>query len=466
MADISVAEKHVVIGSVCPYNGYRRGTVGGSVTHMGKAGGILERESIMKLRSCLMIVPFLLAVIFAAAALEPAKWLSLGGDYQRSGRSLDPGPTGGCIKWQFEADAAVVGSITVGSGGRVHVPCQDGKLYTLDAGGRVSWVFDANTPLWSAASIGPDGGLYVGGENGTLYAIDPNGVMRWTYDTNDLIYSSPAVGPNGDVYVGSRDGTLYALTPDGAELWRFTTNGTGKLPAGSILASPAVGQDGTVYIGAMYDPNLYALNPADGSVKWACGFEPASGEDGGWCFASPVVGENGTIYQTLLYDSHLYAIEPDTGTILWATDLLDLTKFGISSEGLDLDAAGWSEPVIGLDGVVYVCLDDPYLRAVGPDGTILWVNKLGDLGGFTLTADKNDLIYAACEDGNIYLVDPFGQDVTRFELGGWPAFPVIAGDDLLIAADAKDYSAYEAGGKNKVWAISSLCPEGSQLVSK
>ena len=199
-----------------------------------------------RLRLCLVVVPFLFAVIIAAVPPQQAKWASLGGDYRRSGLSRDPGPTGGCIQWQFETGAAVVGSITVGSDGRVHIPCEDGKLYTLDAGGKVLWVFDANTPLWSAASIGPDGGLYVGGQNGTLYAIDPNGKLRWTYDTNDAIYSSPAVAANGDVYVGSFDGTLHALASDGTELWQFTTAGPGLLPAGSILASPAIGQDGTV----------------------------------------------------------------------------------------------------------------------------------------------------------------------------------------------------------------------------
>jgi outer membrane protein assembly factor BamB len=416
----------------------------------------------MKLRSGLIIVLFLLAVIVAAVPPEPAKWASLGGNYQRSGRSLDAGPATGCLQWQFETGAALLGSATVGFDGRVHIPCEDGRLYTLDASGRVLWVFDANTPLVSAASIAPDGGLYVGGRNGTLYAVDPNGRLRWTCDTNDVIYSSPAVAANGDVYVGSFDGTLYALASDGTNLWQFTTKGAGSVPAGSILASPTIGPDGTVYVGGLYDPNLYALDPSDGRVKWACSFKST----GGWPFASPVVGDDGTIYQTLLYDSHLYAIEPDNGAVLWAVDLLDLAAFGISSQDLDPDAAGWSEPAVGPDGTIYVCLDDPYLRAVRPDGKMLWATRFGELGGFTLTVDKDNVVCAACEDGNIYVVNSSGRNITQFELGGWPAFPVIAGDGLLIATDSRDYSAYEAGSVNKVWAISSQCAEGSQKASR
>jgi len=415
----------------------------------------------MRLRSCLIVVPFLLAVIIAAAP-QGAKWLSLGGDYRRSGLSQDEGPMSGGVQWRFETDAAVVGSVTVGLDGRIHIPCEDGKLYTVDADGTLLWAFDANTPLESAASIAPDGGLYVGGQDGSLYALDPNGQLRWTYQTGDAIYSSPAVAPNGDIYVGSSDGKLYALAADGNELWQFTTNGPGVLPTGSILASPAIGPDGTVYVGGLFDPNLYALEPTDGSVKWSCSFKPESGEDGGWPYASPVVGEDGTVYQTLLYDSHLYAVDPDTGAIIWATDLLDLSAFGVASEDLDSAAAGWSEPVLGPGGVIYVSLDDPYLRAIDPNGTILWATKLGELGGFTLTVDKNNTIYATGDDGNVYVVDPKGRELTRFELGGWPAFPVIAADDLLIVTDSRDYSGYEAPSKNTVWAISSKPPGESQ----
>jgi outer membrane protein assembly factor BamB len=415
----------------------------------------------MKLRLYLIAVVCLLSGIVVAVPLGRPKWVSLGGDWHRSGLSEDAGPASGCVLWRFETDAAIVGSVTVGSDGRVHICCEDGKLYTLDPNASLLWVFDANTPLLSAPSIADDGSLYVGGDNGTLYAVNPDGTLRWTYDTADAIYSSPAVSPAGQVHVGSTDGTVYALEPNGAELWRFTTHGPGKLPTGSIFASPAIADDGTVYIGGVYDSNLYALNPSDGSVRWACAFNSATGEEGGAPFVSPVVGPDGTIYQTLLHDSRLFAIEPNAGTIRWAVDLLDLSAFGVSSENLDPAAAGWSEPVLGPDGTIYVDLDDPYLRAVNPDGSIRWVARLGELGGFTLTVDKNGMIYAAGDDGCVYVVDPDGQEVTRFELGGSPAFPVIAAEGLLILTDSQDYSGLSVGPKNMVWAISAQCPNGS-----
>lgn len=409
----------------------------------------------MKPRSCLVAVLSLLVLMVAAVPPILGEWASLGGDYQRTGLSRDLGPTWGCVTWKFQTGGAVTGSVTVGSDGRVHVPCEDGRLYTLDKDGKPLWVLDVNTPLQSAASVAPDGSLYVGGHDGMLYAVAPDGTLLWTYATGGAIYSSPAIGPNGDIYVGSSDGILYALTPDGAELWRFATDGPGMLPAGAVFASPAVDAEGTIYIGGLYDPNLYALNPSDGTVRWVCSFPSADGEEGGWPFASPVIAENGMLYQTLLYDSRLYAIASDLGTILWSTDLSDPSVIGVRPGDPEPGANGWSEPVLGLDGMIYVSLDDPYLRAVGPDGSIQWVAKLGDVGGFTLTVDRNNLIYAAGDDGFVYVVDMFGQEVTRFELTGWPAFPVIAAEDTLILGDSKDYSMLDKAPTNFVWAISS-----------
>jgi len=245
-----------------------------------------------------------------------SKWKSLGGDFSRTGLSDSNGPVSGCIKWQFETTKAVSASITVGIDNRVYIPCEDGKLYAIDSNGFLIWSYDANSPLISSPTIGPDGTVYVGALNGKLHAIDINGNLRWTHSTEGFVYSSPAVSADSNVYVGSQDGILYALGRDGSELWSFETKGPGEVPTGSIFASPAIGADETVYIAGLYDPNLYAINPIDGSIKWECNFESR-----GWPFASPVVADDGTIYQTLVYDSNLYAISPYDGNIIWSTDL-------------------------------------------------------------------------------------------------------------------------------------------------
>jgi len=384
------------------------------------------------------------------------KWKSLGGNFARTGLSDSNGPESGCIKWQFETTRAVSASVTIGADNTVYIPCEDGNLYALDPNGSIIWSYDANTPLISSPTIGPDGTLYVGGMNGKLYAVDINGNLLWTHSTEGFIYSSPAVSAEGNIYVGSQDGVLYALDKDGSELWSFETKGPGKVQMGTIFASPAIGDDETVYIAGLYDPNLYALDPADGSIKWTCNFESQ-----GWPFASPVIADDGIIYLTLLYDTNFYAIEPQDGSIIWSVDLADPAGgwFDPNYAQEYGDADGWSEPALGPDGTIYVSFDDPYLRAVDPIGEIQWVRRLGDMGGFILTVSNDGNIYAACDDGNLYVVNPNGEEIGRFQSQAWLNFPVIV-DNLLIVADSKDNSMLVIYENNKVYAISPECSEG------
>ncbi len=400
----------------------------------------------------------------AADANCPAaqgRWPSLGGDYTRSGMSPDEGLIEGAAQWTRDIGGSVIGSATVGCDGRVHVACEDGRLYTLDAGGVPLWTTDVNAPLLSAPSIGPDGRLFVGGRDGKLYSFDPNGRAGWTYAVGGEIYSSPAVASNGNVYFGSTNGRLHAFTADGSKRWSFQTEASANLQ-GAVFASPSIGADGTVYIAGLYDPTLYALDPADGSVKWACSFalypenpnDPNGAKTGGWPFTSPVVGPDGTIYQTLLYDSYLYAIEPDDGTIRWSVDLLETPVIDTTAMEFDPYADGWSEPVVGPDGTIYVSLDDPYLRAVDPGGALKWTVRLGDLGGFTLTVDANGLVYAACDDGCVYVVDADGRQIGRWQTAGWPAYPIVTADGAVLVTDSQDDSMLITDAANTVQSLS------------
>jgi len=394
-----------------------------------------------------------------------SKWPTLGGSSRRTGLSKAQGPEAGCVKWTFETGGAVVASVTAGFEGRVHIACEDGKLHTLDADGQLLWVYATDSAALSSPTVGPDGSLFVGAEDGRLHAIDVNGNVRWTYRMGGPVYASPAVAPNGNVYVGSADGVVHALANNGSELWRFQTKGPGVRPTGAVFASPAIGIDGDVYVAGLYDPNLYALDAKDGSVRWACRFAASDKQDSSqpgltaWPFVSPVVAENGTIYQALLHDAHLYAIEPGAGKIVWSVDLADLSSAGLGDQAVRLNGEVWSEPVLGPDGTIYLSTGDPYLRAVHPDGTIKWAKRLGEVGGFTLTVDRHGFVYAVSEDGYVYRVSPEGVETGRLALSGLPGFPVVAANDLLILADSKDYSLLVTNEQNTIWAISSEAME-------
>ncbi len=320
----------------------------------------------------------------------------------------------------------------------MHLSCEDGKLYTLDANGLLLWSYDANSPLLSSPSIGPDGSVFVGGQNGKLYAIDIDGNLRWTHSTNGFIYSSPAVSADGNVYVCSQDGILYALGQDGSELWSFETGGLSAVTSGAIFASPAVGPNDTVFIAGLYDPNLYALDSNNGSVKWSCSFLDPCEPNGlqPWPFASPVIAADGTVYISPIFEPNLYVIDSN-GSIIWSVDLADPCSCKY----------GWSEPALGPDGTIYVSFDDPYLRAVDPNGTVRWVTRLGMMGGFTLTVGSDGLIYAASNDAHLCVIDPNGKEITRFKGDDGLSFPVITADNTMIVSDAN----------NTVWAIGGGC---------
>jgi outer membrane protein assembly factor BamB len=417
------------------------------------------------------------------------------------------GPQLGCLKWVFQTEGPVSSQIAVtrtywNSYG-VYVGSEDGVIYALDDAGELIWSYDINTPILGSPAVGYYWMVYAVGQDGILYALDDYAQLRWTFDTEGPIYSVPVVGYDGKIYVSSQDGTLYAIRPDGSTLWTFATKGPGILK-GDIFAAPVIDKNGTVYVSGFYDPNLYALDANTGAVKWVRNFEFSADPcdpNKGQPFAPPAIGDNGVIYQTLVHDPNLYAIDPCTGNLLWSTHLrpdpnyyyttesfpcrskIDqylsairnhkslssslLTQYkttchegiwqGVTAQGWmnSLDSSGWSSPAVGPDGTIYVGLDDPFLRAVEPNGTIKWITQLGMTGAFTISVAKNGFIYTASDDGYVCVIDPNGFEVSRFKGVGWVGFPAVAEDGTLFVSDAN----------NRVWAISNSGCSPQQALS-
>ncbi len=420
-----------------------------------------------------------------------SKWKTLAGNFQHTGRSQHLGPETGCVAWTFQTPGAISSSVTVGREDRIHIPCMDGKLHTLDRGGSLVWTYAAGAPLITAATVGSDGSLYVGSEDGKLHVLDPNGRVRWTFLSDQPIYTSPAVATNGRVFVGLLDGSVRALAENGSELWEVRLHEAlfqwlFSLPAlesrqvimrldsyeEAVFGSPTIGPDGTVYVGALHTPNLYALDPRDGSVLWTCNlasgpptpsenwWEPTNRVSTGWPFASPVLGDNGVIYQTALYDSYFYAVRASSGTNLWAVDLSPPEQWWCEPNAGNPSPCGpspsvdegWSEPVVASDGTVYASLDAPFLYAIQPNGSVKWSVRLGDSPGFTLTVDKAGKVYAAGYDGHLHVIDPNGSRLSEFVADGPLSFPVVAWDDLLLVNGEEEGKSLDVSG-GTLWAI-------------
>ncbi len=378
-------------------------------------------------------------------------WPTLGGNIARTGRSNNIGPELGSVKWQFTTNSPVHNSIAIGPKDQIHITCQNGRVYTLDPDGNELWHFDIGSSVVSSPTVGGDGTIYVSCDDGKIYAIDRDGELRWTHNTGDAVYSTPTVSDDGKVFVAGRNGIVYALDQIGSNLWSFELPGAGDVPD-SIIAPPAIGIDGSIYVGGFYGSKLYSLSPENGAVNWSCDFqrlvdpgEPTSGLTHPGLVAAPVVADDGTIYASLIYDSNLYAIDPNDGSILWDAAL--------EQDDDDLDSDGWSEPVVGSDGTIYVSLDNNFINAVNPDGTIKWTKQLSLIGGFTLTVGSNGLIYAASDDGSLYVLSTDGDELSRFDGSQWLSYPVIGPDGILYISDAD----------RAVWAIDPITDETFDL---
>jgi outer membrane protein assembly factor BamB len=268
-------------------------------------------------------------------------------------------------------------------------------------------------------AISATGVVYVNGPS--LRAYDPSGTPMWT-TTGIFQPTQASIGSDGTVYFGSGS-RLFALRPDGTERWRTMLTESG--PTGA----PAIAADGTIYTGTEFA--LYAIDPAAGAIRWRVGYgnsyngPPAVGADGTvyvaryiavhafrpdgvgrWDFPLPLgnaitsaayVGPSGDVYfgfgssttfqlvalaptgverwrRILPAPARTIAIAPD-GTI-WAA--CDATLVAISPMGAELrrvSGVAFAQPLIASDGTIYVT-DGPDLRAIRPDGTMVFTRRV------------------------------------------------------------------------------------------
>jgi len=122
--------------------------------------------------------------------------------------------------------------------------------------------------------------------------------VRWKFKTGDKIASSPTV-VNGVAYVGSWDGYEYALnTADGSLKWKAFLGITGPLtgcnPTTAGISSVATVQNGVVYVGGG-DAYWYALDASTGAVLWKVYTGDNSASGGHYNWASPLIA-NGYAY--------------------------------------------------------------------------------------------------------------------------------------------------------------------------
>jgi outer membrane protein assembly factor BamB len=257
----------------------------------------------------------------------------------------------GQIVWSYDINPTAVTTEVgqsvpaLGADGTVYIGGD--QLYAINPDGSLKWkVFDPtyearrNSPV-----VGHDGTVYFVYHNIPLTALDPaSGSAIWScpLGVNDHCFASPAIGSDGTIYVATQPGIVFAVSSAGQISWQFDIASAGF--TGVLRSSPAVDADGAIYFGINYgNPSsaLFALNP-DGSVRWI--FQPSDlppdvPGDHFDIYSSPAIGSDGTIYfgQEL---GRVYALDPADGSVRW----IETTRSGIT----------WSSPTLAADGTLFI----------------------------------------------------------------------------------------------------------------
>lgn len=266
-------------------------------------------------------------------------------------------------------------------------------------------------------TLDADGLVILPWDNNNLYAFDArNGNVKWIF-TGAPIFATPII-QDSIVYVGSTDGRLYALNvADGSLKWKTATT-----PNGAIFTANPLIKGGVVYIGD-YGGRCHAYNVSDGSSKWSFDVpSPYSNIN-----TSALLNGN-TIYFAS-YDGKIYALDSGTGAYKWVTVSTGnpITSGMALSNGLlyvgaipkvyafnaTTGATKWitpspvytqydSSPTVINDLVIIGGGDGIMYAFKVADGSIAWSTLLGNGGIMSSPISKNGIIYVGGGDGKIY----------------------------------------------------------------
>ncbi|HET7809911.1 MAG TPA: PQQ-binding-like beta-propeller repeat protein [Steroidobacteraceae bacterium] len=233
------------------------------------------------------------------------------------------------------------GSSVVTDGKRLYIASRDRNLYALDMTGHELWRFASGDIMTATPALYGDL-VIIADFAGTVRALSTkDGAPRWSYDAK-LGVGGDVVVAGDRVLVGSRSYDLIALNAaDGKELWKHYY-------WFSWIESPPVVRDGVVYTGSSDATNVYAINLADGSLRWKT---PVPG----YAWQRVAIYKEwliaGTVGQGKFPGPRagsLMALDPGNGAVRWIYLDAPTGEMAKSRENWGFGAA----PVVG-DGAVY-----------------------------------------------------------------------------------------------------------------
>ncbi|MFN3387874.1 MAG: PQQ-binding-like beta-propeller repeat protein [Allosphingosinicella sp.] len=399
-----------------------------------------ERIPVLSAEASIEVDPALAGV---AVTLPPAQnnaaWAQPGGNAAKS--------MGHLALSAAPAQAWRVG-IGEGSSNKGHLAASpvvaDGKVFTIDTQGVVrAFSADSGATVWSSQVRGdnaPSSVLFGGGvtyDNGRLYAtngagyaaaLDANsGAIAWMVRPGGPLRGAPTVA-NDNVYVVTQDNQMFALNPaDGAVRW----TGAGAVELAGVFgtAAPAAAQ-GTVVAG-FSSGELHAYRYENGQPVWQDALSRTSISTTVTSLsdidADPVI-DQGRVY-AVGQGGRMVAIELITGQRIW-----------------EINVASISTPWVAGDWI-FVVTDEAQLLAIARStGKIRWMTQLprwrdmkDEKGRVAWTGPvlAGDRLIVANSLGHVSYVSPYDGAIQSTVSTGAPIklSPVVAGGTMYILHD-------------------------------
>jgi outer membrane protein assembly factor BamB len=406
-----------------------------------------QRISVLSTEAAVEVDPALAGQpVILPAAETNATWAQPGGNASKSMGHLALGATP-AMAWRV--------SIGEGSTKKQQLAASpvfaEGRVYATDAQGVVRAV-DGQTgaTVWRTAVRGNDvtpGTLFGGGvsyDSGRVYATNgagdaaaldaKTGALLWIVRPGGPLRGAPTIA-NDNVYVVTQDNQLFALNPaDGKIRW----NGTGAVESAGVLgaAAPAAAQ-GTVVAGYS-SGELTAYRYENGQVVWQDALTRTSISTVVTTLsdidANPVI-DQGRVF-AIGQGGRMVAIELITGQRAW-----------------ELNAAGISTPWVAGEWI-YVVTDEGRLLCLSrANGHARWItalphyrNEKKKSGGINYRGPVlagNRLVLVNSEGGIVY-VSPTDGTVQGTVETGMPISlsPIVANNTLYVLHDNGQLSAW------------------------
>lgn len=437
--------KRVVIGlaAICLLGGC--GILGGKKRPTTPTVG--ERISVLGTEASIEVDPTLAGIpVSVPPAVTNTEWAQPGGNAAKSMTHVSLGTALGRA-WAVSIGEGSSNKGRLGAGPVVG----GGKIFTIDTQAVVRAISPENGAILWRTQVGSggknSGSLFGGGvsfDNGRVYAVSGlgdavaldanNGGVIWTVRPGGPLRGAPTIA-NDNVYVVSQDNQLYALNPADGSL-RWTGSGTLELAGVFGSASPAASQ-GTVVAG-FSSGELNAYRYENGRVVWQDALARTS--------ISTVVGtlsdidadpviDNGRVY-AIGQGGRMVAMELNTGQRVWEINIAGISTPWVAGEWVFVvtDQAQLLAIARATGRIRWMTQLPRYRDEEDKEGAIRWVGPVLAGDRLILANSAGQLVNVSPTDGAVQSVAQTGMAVSLQ--------PAVANNTLYILHDNGQLTAW------------------------